>query len=50
MKSLWLKLKKLMIGNRECDHIYFPVPGANGPIGQECSICGKFNSLKDLGL
>lgn len=34
----------------ECDHIYFPVLVDGKPAGQRCSICGKFNSLKDLGL
>ena len=35
----------------ECDHVYFPVPDGNGWYkGQECALCGKFNTMLDLGL
>jgi hypothetical protein len=37
---------------KECDHTYFPKYEAmhGHVIGQQCSICGKFNSLEDMGL
>ena len=32
-----------------CDHIYFPVSdGEGGYTGQQCSICGKFNSSESV--
>ncbi len=34
----------------ECHHIFFPKMVDGTPTGQQCSICGKFNSLKDLGI
>lgn len=34
---------------KPCDHIYFPVPdGMGGYLGQECALCGKFNTLEDV--
>jgi hypothetical protein len=35
---------------KECDHIYYPSWGEHSttPIGQECILCQKFNSLEDL--
>jgi hypothetical protein len=33
---------------KECDHIYYPVWGDKDPIGQECILCQKFNSLEDV--
>jgi len=32
-----------------CDHIYMPVTDRDGKaIGQECPLCGKFNSLAEV--
>jgi hypothetical protein len=31
-----------------CDHLYFPVSVDGNLIGQECSLCRKFNSLEDV--
>jgi len=33
---------------RQCDHVYFPVMAGDRPIGQECAICHKFNSLEEV--
>ena len=39
---------KRLFGPAECDHLYFPVMGDNGkPIGQECALCQKFNSISE---
>jgi len=34
----------------ECDHVYFPVMDGNKPVGQQCALCSKYNSLRDLGM
>lgn len=39
----------------ECDHIYYPAYDGNGYhytniTGQECILCGRFNSLEDMGI
>jgi hypothetical protein len=32
----------------ECDHTYFPVQVNNTFIGQECTLCGEFNSVEQI--
>lgn len=45
----WLKsLVKKQAPKKGCDHVYFPVMGSDGPIGQECAICHRFNSVAEL--
>lgn len=40
-----------MIRDDKCEHMYYPEYGIeNKPIGQRCRLCGKFNSLEDLGI
>lgn len=31
-----------------CGHVYWPVMEGDKPLGQRCSLCGKFNSIEQL--